>query len=111
MDWDWDTDTDEGRTGAPDDSEFSAPAFAGPVINGEQFAPGYTPEAAAYEQATRERSATATQLERRGYAVWTSPAASLAADARAREASRLESGAGYPEGFGFDLAPFVRRSS
>ena len=26
---------------------------AGPIVNGEQFAPGYTPEAAAYEQATR----------------------------------------------------------
>jgi len=25
----------------------------GPVVNGEQFAPGYTVEAAAYEQATR----------------------------------------------------------
>jgi hypothetical protein len=87
MDWDWDTDTDEGRTGAPDDSMFAPPPFP------------------------TERSVTATQLERRGYAVWTSPTASPAADARAREASRFESGAGYPDGFGFDLAPFVRRSS
>lgn len=30
----------------------------GPVVNGEQFARGYTPEAAAYEQATRRTHAT-----------------------------------------------------
>jgi hypothetical protein len=32
--------------------------FEGPVVNGEQFAPGYTPEAAAYEQATRDLRVT-----------------------------------------------------
>lgn len=30
-----------------------ATAEQGPVVNGEQFPPGYTPEAAAYEQASR----------------------------------------------------------
>lgn len=32
----------------------------GPIVNGEQFAPGYTPEAAAYEQARRNETVTIT---------------------------------------------------
>jgi hypothetical protein len=94
-------DVEEGRTGAPDDSEFAPPPFD---VWKDKIARQERDDA-------EERSVTATQLERRGYAVWTSPTASLAADARAREASRLESGAGYADDFGFDVVPYVRRPS
>lgn len=113
-------DIDDGRTGAPDDSAFrvdgtgteqtgvSAPAWrVEGTAHGAEFSEIFASELEATEYASEiidgdvdatvelERigsSVTAEQLRRRGYAVWTSPAASLEADRRARDASRLEAG-------------------
>ena len=64
---------DDGRTGAPDDSRFAPPAF----------------DVRADDAGWR---VALDQLNRRGFAVWTSPTASLESDRRARQASWIESG-------------------
>jgi hypothetical protein len=58
----------------------------GPVVNGEQFAPGYTPEAAAYEQSTR--------VEDTGYRLTPEQVAANALERR--EITRLRSSSGEP---------------